>query len=270
MAAPLTPPPADPAPPNPAPLRPESTGQRHVFRLAYGALALAFWLSVAGFVLLIARPNHSKPVAWSAWKPDTQGLLGAREIGLRVAAHYKDTNGAQLVAVQPHGAQVQGLRLEAIGVRRLASGGQIDPYIGMYKTDGTLIYAFCGLQTNCGLQADNTDALQRTLRRAALELSLYSFKYLKGVDQVVSLVQSVKAGGTSAVFLRKADLGPELRHPLRDTLPLARAPNVGSGDPKEAPVIDALTSTNTFPAHFEPLPDGDAILVLDVANQASP
>ena len=91
-----------------------------------------------------------------------------------------------------------------------------------------------------------------------------------GHHALVSLVQSVKAGGTSAVFLRKDDLEPELKHPLRDTLPLAAAPNATSADPKEAAVIDALTVQNTFPAHFEPLPDGDAILVLDVENQASP
>jgi hypothetical protein len=243
--------------------------QKHLFRLAYGVLALAFWLSVAGFVLLIVRPNHSKPIAWSSWKPNTQGLLGAREIGLRIAPQYKGENGAQLVAVQAHGAQVQGLTLEAIGVRRLGSGGQIDPYIGLYRTDKTLIYAFCGLQSNCGLEGSNTAERDRVLRRAALELSLYSFKYLKGIDQVVSLVQSAKDGGTSAIFLRKSDLEPELKHPLRDTLPLARTPAADSPDPTEAPVIDALTLQNTFPAHFEPLPDGDAILVLDVENQAS-
>ena len=42
--------------------------QKHVFRLAYGALALAFWVAIAGFVLLIARPNESKPVVWSPWR----------------------------------------------------------------------------------------------------------------------------------------------------------------------------------------------------------
>jgi hypothetical protein len=243
--------------------------QKHVFRLAYGLLALAFWVSVAGFVVLIMRPNHSKPLVWSTWKPKAQGLLGAHQISMRIAAHYKGANGAQLVAVQEHGPQVQGLRLEAIGVRRLNQGGQIDPYIGLYRTDNTLIYAFCGLQANCALQGDSTAQRERVLRRAALELALYSFKYLKGVDQVVSLVQSVKVGGTSAVFLRKSDLVPELKHPLRDTLPLSRPPPENAKDPKEAAVIDALTASNTFPAHFEPLPDGDAILVLDVDNQAT-
>jgi hypothetical protein len=252
-----------------APVKTSPDRQKHLFRLAYGVLALAFWLSLGGFLLLIVRPNHSRPVAWSSWKPTSQGLLGAHEISSRIAAEYKGPNGAQLVAVQEHGPQVQGLRLEAIGVRRLNQGGQIDPYIGLFRANNTLIYAFCGLQTNCAMQGDSTAARGQALRRAALELSLYSFKYIRGVDQVVSLLQSVKAGGTSAVFLRKEDLQPELAHPLRDTLPLNAPPMSDAKNPREGPVIDALTVTNTFPAHFEPLPDGDAILVLDVENQAS-
>ena len=111
-------------------------------------------------MLLLTRPNHSAPVPWSKWRPDTQGLPGAREIGLRIASQYKSANGTQLVAVQEHAPQVQGLNLEAIGVRRLNSAGQIDPYIGLFGTDRTLIYAFCGLQANCSIQA-------RTTRRAS-------------------------------------------------------------------------------------------------------
>ncbi len=242
---------------------------KHTFRIAYGALALAFWLSVAALVVLLVRPNHSAPTAWSKWRPNADGLAGAHEIGLEVAPQYKGDNGAQLMAVQEHGAQVQGLRLEAIGVRRLNQEGQINPYIALFHGERTLIYAFCGLQTSCALQGDSTPQRERLLRRAALELSLYSFKYLKDVDQVVSLIDNVKIGGTSAVFLRKDELKPELTHPLRDTLPLQTAPPASTTDTKEGPVIDALTLPNTFPAHFEPLPDGDAILVLDVENQAT-
>jgi hypothetical protein len=242
---------------------------KHTFRIAYGVLALAFWLSVAGFVVLLMRPNHSAPSVWSSWRPTADGLAGAHEISEKIAPQYKGENGAQLMAVQEHGAQVQGLRLEAVGVRRLNQEGQINPFIALYHGERTLIYAFCGLQANCALQGDSTPQREQLLRRAALELSLYSFKYLKDVDQVVSLIDNVKVGGTSAVFLRKAQLEPELAHPLRATLPLRVAPPVGTPDTKEAPVIDALTLSNTFPAHFEPLPDGDAILVLDVENQAT-
>jgi hypothetical protein len=142
-----------------------------------------------------------------------------------------------------------------------------EPLGPVFRTDNTLIYAFCGLQSNCAIEGSDNAQSRRTLRREALELSLYAFKYPHGVDQVVSLLQPVKDSGTSAVFLRKSNLAPELEHPLRDTLPLASPPVANAGNPKEAALIDALTVQNTFPAHFEPLPDGDAILVLDIAEQ---
>ena len=241
---------------------------KHHFRLAYGVLALAFWISVAGFVVLITRQHDSKSTEWSQWKPNAQGLTGAHEIAQRLSPTYKSANGTQLVAVQEALPFYQGERVAAVGVRRLTSKGQIAPYIGVFGTDRTLIYVFCGLETSCSLQGTTTSAEELVLRREALELSLYAFKYLKNVDQVVSLVQTVKDGGTSAVFLRKQDLKPELDHPLRDTLPLVTPPPAGSGNAKESAVIDALTLQNTFPAHYESLPDGDAILVLDVAAQA--
>lgn len=241
------------------------TGRRP-FRLAYAVLALVFWLSVAGFVLLLTRGHsHAATKAnWSAWKPTDSGLLGARQIGHTVAAQYKTATGEELAAVQEHLPEVQGLHLETIGVRRLLQTGQIDPYIGLFGTDQTLIYAFCGLEANCAI--GSATAPSRLVRREALELSLYAFKYLSGVDQVVSLVQTTKTSGTSAIFLRKDQLSAELAKPLRDTLPLAQPPPDGSNDVREGSMIDALTLQNTFPAHFEPLPDGDAILVLDVSS----
>ena len=238
---------------------------KHHFRLAYAVLALAFWLSVAGFIILLTKQHDAATQRWSQWKPTAQGLDGAHQIAQRLGPTYKSPDGTQLAAVQEHPPYVQGLRLEAVGVRRLGQNGQIDPYIGLFGTNRTLIYAFCGLDANCSLPGGSTSVEQRVLRREALELSLYAFKYLKGIDQVVSLVQTVKDGGTSAIFLQKRNLLPELDHPLRDTLPL-RTPPV-AGDKREGAVIDALTLQNTFPAHYESLPDGDAILVLDVTAQ---
>jgi hypothetical protein len=239
---------------------------KHHFRLAYGVLALAFWISVAGFVILITRERHDQSVAWSKWKPSAQGLLGAREIAQRLSPRYRTQNGTQLAVVQEQLPIYQGTRVAAVGVRKLSPSGQISPYVGLFGTDKTLIYAFCGLEANCTLPGSTTSVQERTVRREALELSLYAFKYLKNVDQVVSLVQTVKDGGTSAIFLRKSDLRPELDHPLRDTLPLPKPPL--AGDQREAAVIDELTRQNTLPAHFESLPDGDSILVLDVAATA--
>lgn len=245
-----------------------SVGERkHLFRLAYGVLALAFWVSAAGFVILLTRHSNAQSAAWSKWRPDAQGLLGARQIAQTIAPKYKGANGTQLVAVQEHGPTVQGLRLESVGVRRLAPSGQVAPYIGLFPADRTLIYAFCGLRANCSIDGDPS-VQEQTLRREALELSLFAFKYLKNVDQVVSLVQTVKDGGMNAIFLRKADLEDELNHPIRATLPRAIPPPAAKPlDRAERAVVDALTLGSTLPAHYESLPDGDAILVLDVAAE---
>ena len=52
----------------------EAVDHKRVFRLAYAVLALAFWLSLAGFVVLLARPNHSKSVAWWSWRPSASRI----------------------------------------------------------------------------------------------------------------------------------------------------------------------------------------------------
>ena len=87
---------------------------KHHFRLAYGVLALAFWISIAGFVVLLTRQHHEKSVAWSAWKPQAQGLLGAREIAQRVAPKYRSPNGTQLAVVQEQLPIFQGTRGAAV------------------------------------------------------------------------------------------------------------------------------------------------------------
>lgn len=244
------------------------SAHRRRFRLAYAGLALVFWLSVAGFVVLLARPHHSHPVMWSKWKPaeTSDALLGARLIGHHVAAEYRTPQGGQLVAVQEHLPEVSGLPVEAIGLRGSSPSGIVDPYIALYRTNGTLIYAFCGLvQQNCAVAPAASAIPQRVLRREALELALYAFKYLKGVNQVVSLIRPTKDSAMNAVFMRKSILGAELSHPLAETLSLAKPP-VTDVTTRESDVIDGLTLQSTFTAHYEPLPDGDAILVLDPAS----
>ena len=195
-------------------------------------LALAFWLSVAGFVVLLTRHEHSQATRWSTWKPKAQGLT--RRPPDRARGRRRRTrrpNGTQLVAVQEHAPYVPG-RCARGGRRAAARPERVrsTPYIGLFGTDRTLIYAFCGLQTNCSLAGTTTSVKERILRREALELSLYAFKYLKNVDQVVSLVQTVKDGGTSAVFLRKRDLQPELDHPASRHAAAAHATRPAGSD----------------------------------------
>jgi hypothetical protein len=116
------------------------------------------------------------------------------------------------------------------------------------------------------------------LRREALELALYTFKYVDGTDNVVVLMpprpgernitlstgKSTTAGnqGTALLFQRK-DYEAQLSQPLASTLPeqvptiaeMPRAP--------EASEVDTLTGPNMFLVSIVEGQDASAYLVLD-------
>ena len=171
--------------------------------------------------------------------------------------------------MQEHPPEIQGLPLEAIAIRRQASAGAMDPYIALYGGRRTLIYAFCGLGRNCSLPGTPTTARERLLRREALELALYSFKYIDGIDAVVSLLPPNASARTTAAFLRKDELRDLLERPIRATLPRAIPPPESQYAGQEATFVANVTEPRTFPAQFEALPDGDAILVLQLAATES-
>jgi hypothetical protein len=109
--------------------------------------------------------------------------------------------------------------------------------------------------------------------REALELALYSFRYLEDVTMVAVLMpQSEKqaeanAGGataapqTNAVFYRPGDLLGELQVPLDRTLS-ARTPRPSSMTKAEAQRVDSLTLRNVFLASVQPLQSDKNYLVL--------
>jgi hypothetical protein len=113
----------------------------------------------------------------------------------------------------------------------------------------------------------------RLVRREALELALYTFRYVPDVDMVVALLpppkpadgetaqEAAQKNPPQAVFYRPGDLKGQLQVPLGNTVP-AKAPTPDSIPPKEATTIDALTLSNLFVADFTQTQDLRAHLVL--------
>jgi hypothetical protein len=123
-----------------------------------------------------------------------------------------------------------------------------------------------------------SEARHLLLRREALELALYTFRYARDVDVVVALLppnaeaiaaasrptatpRQVTQARPHALLFRAGDLRRQLDAPLRETL-AARTPRpetVGG----EASRIERLTRPNLFQAEFKQAQDLKAYLVLE-------
>ncbi|HEY6029870.1 MAG TPA: hypothetical protein VIU44_04880 [Gaiellaceae bacterium] len=267
-------PPAE-RPPLIVPIKPpegESYGAR--FRFAYVGLALVVGAAVAVLVVVLLQGRPAAGPHWSTWKPPSGSRLDqAAAIAGHVAPEYRlTTGGAELVAVQAHAPEIQNVPVEAVVVRG-ASGSSQDYKIT--STKNAVSYVLCGLGTRCAITSGTpTVARARLLRREALELALYTFKYVDGVDAVIALLPPPPKDSSVnwALFFKKSDFHAELSQPLSRTLPaplkgkLSPSSVVGNSDQQ---VVEKLTRPYWYTSQFQQLQDGNAVLVLDPLIAAS-
>jgi hypothetical protein len=238
---------------------------RFRFALAYGALAALVGAGVGGFIVLV---NRNDPVAasdWSTWRPTQEGPPAAEQIADHVARRYRLPSGNQLVGVLVGPAQVQDVTVRAIAVRPSASGSNEN--IKILDAEGTMMYILCGLGERCSIREGRpSTARHQLLRREALELALYTFKYVDDVKSVVAFLpprrDTEPTEGTSALFFEKRDLKTELNQPLRLTLSRASPPRLGELDADEVLTIERLTERRLFRYEFQQAQEGSAILIL--------
>jgi hypothetical protein len=234
------------------------------FLAVYGVLGVVLAGAVAGLVLLVARPGHHTAAAWSAWRPqngDAESMV--KEIADHVSKEYRLTKGGgQLVGVVASKPAVQNIEIKAIAVRSAPGSNSNISILGAEKTE---MFILCGLGSQCSISKGKpTTARGRVLRRESLELALYTFKYVPGIDSIVAFLPPKPGSNpTYTLFLRKSDLSKELKLPLHKTLLRLAAPTPTSTDPRETPVIDRLTLPSLFQYSLTQSQDGSAILVLD-------
>jgi hypothetical protein len=215
------------------------------FHFLTGALVAIGLAALAGVVALVLAPGGGtdRGLRWSAWRPTTGGTNGAQQIADHVGSEYKLPDGRQIVNVGVTGLEIQGVPL-AVAVRQNpAQGGNIKVF-----DDSGIIYHLCGLGPSCAI-ATGKPSIQRglLLRREALELALYSFRYLGDVHQVVVFMPPVKGKTPSqALFFREGDVAKELDRPLTASL----SPHVPSVSDvtlsPDARLVDQITAAKTF------------------------
>jgi hypothetical protein len=247
---------------------------RSKFLVVYAVLGAIVAFTAIGLVVLLGRPDAAPKQAWSAWKPAADDPVArAQEIGNEVGASYRLPSGAQLVYVQAEAPQVQNIPVAAVAIRS-APGG--DTFTGegipVFPADETMVYILCGLGNECSIdEGEPTPERQRLLRREALELALYTFRYIDDVNNVVAFMPP-RAGyrPSYALFFQRPELEALLDRPLRQTLPQAPPPLPAEISPAEVDIIDGLTEPRFFAFAFQQLQDGQAVMVLEDPRRVPP
>jgi len=235
------------------------------FQFLLGALLAIGACSIAALVLLAggAGREEDRAAGWSPWRPTADGREGAQQIADHVATQYRLPSGDQLVYVQAQELEVEDLPLRVV-VRDVEDGG-----IREAEGEGVM-YRMCGLGPACTISQGRPSVRRGFLvAREALELALYSFRYLD-VEQVVVTRPPARAepGADSGIayHFRRDDVEQVLDRPLRATL-VSPTPSVRTVTRSpDAPLVDRLSQPGIGEFTFrlvQPGQGGDVFLVLE-------
>lgn len=245
--------------------RARGTAYRFRFAAIYVFLAAIVGAGVGAFVVLATRPAPADESAWSTWRPEGSNERSAKQIADHVSKRYRLPSGNQLAIALVGPPEVQDVSVRAIAVYPDTSRGQAEEDdVEVVDTRNSIMYLLCGLGKNCSI-AEGRPSQERhqLLRREALELSLYSFKYLDGIESVVVFLPPRPDNkAASSVFLKKSEVREELEQPLSRTLLRADPPELGEIDTIELGNIERLTAPRIFQYQFQQAQEGSAILVL--------
>ena len=243
---------------------------RNRFGFIVGGLGGVLLAAAAVALIVItsgSSPNEGLYTNWSKWQPEETSMTGGPpEIATHVAPQYRLDNGKQLVNVAAGPLQIRSIPLDDVLVEAQDTIHQI--------SGKAIMYTLSGLGPLGSIDSGAPSKQRhRLVRREALELALYTFRYVPDVDMVVALLpppkpadgdtaeQAMQKNPPQAIFYRPGDLKGQLQVPLGNTVP-AKAPTADKIPPKEADTIDALTLSNLFLAGYTTTQDLRAHLVL--------
>ncbi|HJQ75291.1 MAG TPA: hypothetical protein VJ814_10405 [Gaiellaceae bacterium] len=280
-------PPARPAAERPAAERPATNRAERArssayytrFSLAYMLLIMLAVGGVGALVLILIHPGAKQGPPWSAFKPTGTAVQVERQIATKVSSEYKATSTRKLVSVLPGPlATTRYLQTSAgqTSVQVPISLVAVEPDIstGKHKaTDytffhpsSTVAYEMCGFgssQQNCSVASEIGANPTGVLHREALELALYTLKYVPGTAAVIVYLPPPANPQTpaTALLFPQSSLKPNLHLPLARTLEPQQV-ILGGGVPN-ANHVGELTASHVYSSDYQTLPgDGKAVLVL--------
>jgi hypothetical protein len=277
--------------------RAEAPPHAHKFRVVMGALVgIAVAAVIIAVSIAIAGRSDTSSAKWSSWSPTDGGTTGAREIADHLAPLYRISGTDQLDIVTLVNVNNNAAAAAASGTSTGSSSGNglavaVRPNSSSSAVSllngNTVAFNFCGIgTTNCaiGVGTPTPDRLL-LLRREALELALYTFKYISGTQNVVAILPpghtvqgcsgicpnphakvANKPVQLALLFLRD-ELQPWLSEPITSTFPEQFPPTVPQlpawKQTPEASLVAQITSRGLFTEHLVQAQDGSNLIVLD-------
>jgi hypothetical protein len=250
--------------PQPQPVPPPPVAPHRVrFLFIYGALGAALAAAIAGVVVFAGNAVNPSP-KWSAWKPSGGGQGAAKQIAEHVGTTYRLPNGEQLTDVIAKAPSLSPPTGETVPLHYIVVKGKRGSRDRDFavSSSNSIMYSLCGLGQLCAISSGKPSVARGTLvRREILEIALYTFKYVPGIEHVIAFVPAVPRRAAAAVYLQRSDLAQELKTPLRNTLGL-RVPLPSTIPAREVQTIDATTGHRFYKVGVAQTPTGDAVLVL--------
>jgi hypothetical protein len=221
------------------------------FGLVYFLLAVVVGIAAGTTINLLSDGSHSRS-PWSEWKPTAPPELRPKEIANRVGAAYRLSNGRRLVDVvtgDPFESAITEVATPAVG----AGLGRDTP---LYDASRMRMFILCGQGKNCSVPG--TPSVERTLllHREAVELALYTFKYVDTDGVVEFLPGTATARPNLAFFFRRSEVEPFLSQPLHSTMPRTL-------QSRNAERVDRLALTHMYRFELQQAQAGGGLLVLD-------
>lgn len=248
------------------------------FRLGlYALLGLGVAALISAVALSVSGRESTSAGDWSAWSPTTGGLSGAQQIADFIAPYYRATPAEQLAVVTTVNLNDPNHPLQVV----VPGGSGATSSLVPLPANSTIVYNLCGEgSSDCSIGVGSpSSARLLLLKREALELALYTFKYISGADTVVAILPPGRAGcvglcpkppdqsGTTKVDLALAfdhsELQPWLDRPLRSALPEPLPPTVSQMEQApEAELVSVITAHGLFQEREEQAQDGSSVVVL--------
>jgi hypothetical protein len=244
-----------------------SSGMGARFAFIYGGLAAILVVAVVGVVVVARQPGAPPSPPWSSWKPHSGSTADmTNEIAEHVAAQYRLSEGGdQLLAVVPGKPEItRNTKISDVSTIAIRISASSQNFSRIIPTSGNVQLQLCGLGSECAIERGTASAArERLTRREALEIALYTFKYVPSVNALIAYMPP-PPGQTpqTLLYLERSNLSDQLKHPLARTLPLGKPPLPSQPDPKESSTIDKLTLPVEYGFGYQPLSNGTDALIL--------